>query len=160
VRLYVNARAIIERETESGIEILLQIRSKPGEPERWELPGGQIDLFESVFAALEREIREETGLDLTLVHERKSRVLHQGAMAAVETFQPLFAYQTIDGPVDSLGFYFRCQVEGTVNEAGDAARKPTWRPRAELATALLERPDQFDWLTEAALKRYLNLGDD
>jgi 8-oxo-dGTP diphosphatase len=123
--IYVNARAIVERSGEGETEVLLQVRARPGEPERLEFPGGQIDPFEPVLEALAREIAEETGLSLDLVHERRSRVSHQGNEATVETFQPFFAYQTTDGPVDSLGFYFRCQVKGTAVEAGDAARTPT-----------------------------------
>lgn len=153
--IYVNARAIIERETDSSLEILLQVRSRPGEPERWELPGGQIDQFEPVLDALAREIREETGLALTLVQEQSGFRCHHGQGTTVETFEPFFAYQTIDGPVDSLGFYFRCQVDGTVTQTGDDAREPTWFTFDDLARTFSEDPDRFDWLTQAALQRYL-----
>jgi 8-oxo-dGTP pyrophosphatase MutT (NUDIX family) len=155
VTIYVNARAIVERVGEDETEVLLQVRARPGEPERLEFPGGQIEPFEPVLEALGREIAEETGLSLGLVHERHSHVSHRGKVATVETFQPFFAYQTTDGPVDSLGFYFRCQVKGTAVEAGDAARAPTWIPVSSLETRFRQDPEQFDWLTQAALERYL-----
>jgi 8-oxo-dGTP diphosphatase len=154
--IFVNARAIIERDSNSGIELLLQIRSKPDEPERWELPGGQIEPFESVFAALKREVSEETGLDLTFVHGTDDRVLHQKDSASVETFQPFFCYQTTDGPVDSLGFYFRCRGEGTLSLSGDRAKQPTWVRLTVIEKNLRDNPDQFDWLTGAAIERYLH----
>jgi 8-oxo-dGTP diphosphatase len=154
--IYVNARAIIERKNGSETEILLQRRARAGEPERWELPGGQINQFESVRSALEREIAEETGLRLTQVHEDDSHVLHQGEQATVETFEPLFAYQTLDGPVDSLGFYFRCSVQGEVIDVGDDAKQPTWFEVRDLKQRFHQEPDQFDWLTQAALERYLH----
>ena len=64
-RFYVNARAIIERQTEQGTEVLLQRREKPGQPRRLEFPGGQLDPFEGILEALRREVREETGLTVT-----------------------------------------------------------------------------------------------
>lgn len=154
--IYVNARAIIERESDGGTEILLQIRSRDGEPERWELPGGQIAQFEPVLGALEREIREETGLKLALVDNLDGRQIHENDDAVVETLEPLFAYQTLRGPVDSLGFYFRCRVEGEINQHGDDAKQPTWFPVETLQDMHRENPAQFDWLTRAALTRYLD----
>jgi 8-oxo-dGTP pyrophosphatase MutT (NUDIX family) len=47
--MYVNARAIIERETSSGTMILIQVRNKPYEGGKWlELPGGRVEEFESL----------------------------------------------------------------------------------------------------------------
>jgi 8-oxo-dGTP diphosphatase len=154
--IYVNARAIVERAGQFGTEILLQTRSKPGEPERLELPGGQIDPFESVHDALKREITEETGLRITEIHGDQSHRLHQTGSATVETFDPLFAYQTLDGPVDSLGFYFRCWTDGEVVQSGDQTKQPDWYPVDNLRERFSDSPDQFDWLTQAALSRYLD----
>jgi 8-oxo-dGTP diphosphatase len=153
--IYVNARAIVERDAGDGVEILLQVRSREGEPERWELPGGQIGTFEPVFRALEREVLEETGLTLTRIVEQGTRLVHENSDATTETFEPFFVYQTLEGPVDSLGFSFRCHAVGEINCAGDDARQPTWFPVSDLARRLRENPDQFDWLTQAALERYV-----
>jgi 8-oxo-dGTP diphosphatase len=155
VTIYVNARAIIERVSDQGTEVLLQVRSKPGEIERWEFPGGQIDPFESVFAALAREISEESGLTLTHVHGQDRHVSYQASDASVETFEPFFSYQTVAGPVDSLGFYFRCSAEGEIAQHGDMAKEPTWVHVDELRERFERNPGQFDWLTQAALDRYL-----
>lgn len=38
---FVNSRAIIERTVQEEIEIVIQTRTKPGEPMRLELPGRQ-----------------------------------------------------------------------------------------------------------------------
>jgi 8-oxo-dGTP diphosphatase len=154
--IYVNARAIIERENGEETEILLQVRSRPGEPERWELPGGQIESFESVYEALKREIAEETGLQIHVVSDEHSQLLHQSDDATVETFEPFFAYQTVNGPVDSLGFYFRCSAHGELTEVGDNAKRPTWFGIQNLEHRFEDDREQFDWLTQAALGRYLD----
>ena len=53
--MYVNARAIIEREAPSGTEIVVQTRVKPHEGgTSIELPGGRVEEFESLVDALRR----------------------------------------------------------------------------------------------------------
>jgi 8-oxo-dGTP diphosphatase len=44
--------------------ILLVRRLSDPESGRWGLPGGKVDLYETVVAAVEREIREELGIDI------------------------------------------------------------------------------------------------
>lgn len=50
-------------------EILLIQRSRLSKhfKEKWDLPGGKVDAGESFHAALIREVKEETGLDVELV---------------------------------------------------------------------------------------------
>jgi hypothetical protein len=50
--MHVNARAIVVRKTQSGVEIMLQLRNKPHEgiPTR-ELPGGRCEIRQSIIAA-------------------------------------------------------------------------------------------------------------
>jgi ADP-ribose pyrophosphatase YjhB (NUDIX family) len=45
--------------------ILLVRRLSDPEAGRWGLPGGKVDLYETVIAAVEREIREELGIAIT-----------------------------------------------------------------------------------------------
>lgn len=153
--MYVNARAIIERETAGGTEILLQFRERPGELRRWELPGGRLEEYEPILTGLAREVMEETGLAVTEIAGAGSRVEWTGTAATVECLVPYFVYQTLKGPVDSVGFYFRCRAGGDLTTAGDGASGHRWFPLADLRELFACRPDDFDWLTQGALRFYL-----
>lgn len=153
--MYVNARAIIERETATGTELLLQMAARPGFPSRLEFPGGRLDEYEPILTALEREVREETGLRITEVMDPTDRVLSVSAEATVECLVPFCAYQTTKGPIDSVGFFFRCRAEGELTGTGDAAYGHQWVPVPQLERLLAEDPEAFNWLTQAALRFYL-----
>lgn len=59
---------LIVKKIDNIEHILLQTRSKadaPGEDGLLEIPAGKIRAFENIFDTLKREIKEETGLDVT-----------------------------------------------------------------------------------------------
>jgi 8-oxo-dGTP pyrophosphatase MutT (NUDIX family) len=153
--MYVNARAIIERETGGGTELLLQMAARPGFPSRLEFPGGRVEEFESILGALRREIREETGLTVTGILDDAHLVVTPAAEATVECLKPFCAYQTLEGQVDSMGLFFRCKAEGELTADGDDAYGHRWMPVAEAEQLLREDPEAFHWLTQAALRFYL-----
>lgn len=152
--MYINSRAIIERETATGREILLQIRCRPNEPERLELPGGQIEEYESILGALTREVKEETGLTVTEILDETDRTVWSDGPFTVECLRPFCVYQTTEGPIDSIGFFFRCRAQGELVQQGDGAYGHRWVPVAILTAQVKEQCGQFDWLTMAALQFY------
>nr|WP_231575432.1 NUDIX hydrolase [Paenibacillus sp. FSL P4-0081] len=81
---------------------------------KFELPGGRIGPFESLIQALIREVKEETGLDVYEIEGNETRIDTLGINPEfdVECLQPFAAYQTVKGPVDSIGYYFRCKAKG------------------------------------------------
>jgi|SRR5690625_1352513 len=155
--MFVNARAIIERQTDEGIEVLLQIRDKPNEPQAWELPGGRIEEYESIVKALTREVYEETGLHVIAIKDDMSRHVLSTSYSSIEGLTPFFVYQTLEGPVDSIGFIFRCEVD-TENPTQMADKQEAyghqWFSKEDLAITLKEQKDSFDFLTPGLLTYY------
>jgi 8-oxo-dGTP diphosphatase len=154
--MHVNARAIIEKVTPHGREIVLQTRDKPHEGRKWlELPGGRVEEFESITAALKREVLEETGLELTEVEGESSKVEAVSPDTSVECLAPFAVYQTTLGPVDSMGVYFRCTAKGQLLAAGDDAEAAQWIPVDKLRVWLEIEPERFSWIDRAGLLFYL-----
>ena len=153
--MHVNARALIERIENGELQLLIQVRNKPyeGRP-RFEVPGGRLEEFESLVEALRREVREETGLELSNIEGQETRIETNGIDTNVECIRPFAAYQTLRGPVDSVGFYFRCQAEGQLLEAGDEADHPRWMAVSEIARLMNADPEQFSFVDRAGLAFY------
>jgi len=156
--MYVNARALIERVENNHAELLVQIRNKPYEGSTLiELPGGRVEEFESLVDALRREVREETGLDLSYIDGDETRIETNGEDTNVECIQPFAVYQTLHGPVDSMGVYFRCQAEGQLLEAGDETTRPRWVPLHEITRMMNDDPEKFSFVDRAGLAFYFKL---
>ncbi|MEJ8302723.1 NUDIX hydrolase [Saccharibacillus sacchari] len=153
---YVNARAFIERENHGVTELVIQTRTKTDQ-ESLELPGGQLEPFESILDGLKREVFEETGLTVTEIQGSETRVDTVGINPAfeVECLAPYCVYQTIKGPVDSVGTYFIVKTEGELLKQGDDTANIRWVSVEEIERLMSEEPRQFSDVDRAGLIYYL-----
>lgn len=155
---YVNSRAIIERINIEAIEVVIQRRTKADSSFQFELPGGRIEPFESLIQALVREVKEETGLDVYEIEGNETRIDTSGINPEfeVECLRPFAAYQTIKGPIDSVGYYFRCKASGDLLEAGDETIDIQWIDIKEMNKLFMENPLDFSDVDRAGIMYYLN----
>nr|MBP3599098.1 NUDIX domain-containing protein [Eubacterium sp.] len=124
--IHVNVRGLLVRKKDNKIQLIIQLRKREGEPEVYELPGGRMNEYEKMVDGLTREIMEETGLKVKTIHNQESSIITIGTSFSVECIKPYAAYQTIDGPVDSFGVYFVCEVEGEMLAEGDDTADVHW----------------------------------
>lgn len=121
--IHVNVRGLLVRKCEGENQLIIQLRKREGEPEVYELPGGRINEYEKMTDALKREVMEETGLKVVAIHNELNSITTTDkgtdSSFSVECIKPFAAYQTIEGPVDSFGVYFICEVEGELLAEGD-----------------------------------------
>lgn len=104
--------------------ILLVERGKQPLKGYWSLPGGVLELGEHLGAAVVREVKEETGLDVVpvAVVEIFERIMRD------KTGQPEYHYVLVD--------YF-CKVKGGEVKAGDDSSKAEWVRRKDLGSLKL-----------------------
>jgi len=107
--------------------VLLVKRGAPPLMGEWSLPGGVVEIGETLRAAAEREAREETGLVIEAgeVLEVLDRIIPG------EQGRAQYHYVLID---------FLCRVNGGELRAGGDAADVAWAAEAELGTFELEKP--------------------
>ncbi|MGA2275688.1 MAG: NUDIX hydrolase [Bryobacteraceae bacterium] len=103
-----------------GRRILMAQRGKQPLKGAWSLPGGALEIGESLDAAVRREVREETGLEVkpVKVFEVFERILRDARGAAE------YHYVLID---------YICRVIGGELRAGDDACRVEWVLERDLA---------------------------
>ena len=112
--------------TDPSGRLLVVRRARPPAAGRWSIPGGRVEPGETEPAAVAREVREETGLDIA-VGRRVGEVERDGPGGVV--------YAIAD---------FACTPVGGVLRAGDDATEARWVDLVELAALPL-----VDGLVEA-----------
>ena len=93
--------------------VLLVLRGRPPNAGGWSLPGGRVELGETLHAALAREILEETALVVRVA----------GLVEVIELIEGDFHYVILD---------YACEVMSGSLRAGSDAIDAAWVPVAEL----------------------------
>src|SRR5262245_33196960 len=125
-------------------KLFLQERWKPDSDPinsgKLELPGGKWRAREPILDCLKREVNEETGLRITKVNH----VIREHANALghrVQTAQPLYVSQMIDGPYPSMLLVFSVEADGEPSVRGDGARNGRWWSIDEIDAFIKSEPN-------------------
>ncbi len=123
-----------------GDRVLLVKRGNEPLKGEWSLPGGAVEIGESLGAALAREVREETCLDVEVgpVVEVLDRIRHDAAA------RPEYHYVIID---------YLCRVRSGTAACGSDADEVRWVGADDLpdfrvapsVTAVIEKARGFRW---------------
>ncbi len=118
---YLNSAAAVAALIVDGPgRLLITVRGKDPGKGRWDLPGGFVDPGESAEEALQREVREEVGLEVT-------------AMQYLGSYPNTYEYMGVRYATMDMGFV--CQV-GSISQA--AARE------IDIETVLFKHPGEID----------------
>ena len=149
---------IVERENPGTgkTEVLVQKRFKPESDPKYtgfyELPAGKIREFEDIRKTAQRELKEETGLDIKSIEMINTETFeHRGDKSFA--FIPFCCEQMVKGPYPYVGFVFIVRAKGNLKETGEA-REARWADLKELRE-LIER-GEFHPYHVGAVKMYLN----
>lgn len=150
--------AIIEKEISGVLHVLIQERCKEEHSEDnglIEVPAGKIREYENIFDSLRREVREETGLELTEIQGEEETVVANCNGYKVMSFNPFYSSQNLSGTYSIMLQTFICKATGELLENSDESINLRWISLKELKTIMEENEGVFYPMHINALKKYL-----
>lgn len=155
--------AIIEKVEDGKRYIFMQTRWKPQVSPNYsgvlEIPAGAIDSYENVYEAVKREVREETGLEITrFIDDEQTPVMYTRPGDASIAFRPFLCQQVLEtnGGLPWVGFVFRCEAEGEIDMQSSEAKDPRWISLDELDEIIRTAPEKIFSLQLATLRYYID----
>lgn len=119
--------------------VLLQERFKedaPDEEGMLEIPAGKIRASESIFDTIRREVKEETGLDVSEIEGENTAGIYVANGYKVLNFKPFSCSQNIEGGYPIMVFTFICRAEGNLLPESNESKNYRWADRDELRRLL------------------------
>lgn len=145
--------------TEDRVEyILIQDRFKenaPLEDGLIEIPAGKIREFENIYDCLRREIREETGLEVTEIEGEDEAVFVESNGYRVINYVPFSCSQNLLGAYPIMVDTFICRVKGKELIASDESKNMRWITILELGDMLDKHQEKFYPMHVTTLKKYI-----
>jgi ADP-ribose pyrophosphatase len=149
---------IIEKNIDGIDYILVQDRYKVDartEAGLIEIPAGKIREFENIFDCLRREIREETGLEVTYIEGENESTIFIKNNYKVLNYMPFSCSQNIQGAYPIMVQIFICKANGKLLKKTNETENIRWMALKELQD-LLESNDNFFYpMHVETLKKYL-----
>ena len=147
--------AIIEKYIKGVKHILIQKRRKNNSEDGLiEIPAGKIRDFESVFEALKREIKEETGLTITGIIGEDCQLIKTGPYSTID-FSPFCVTQNLSGGYSLILFTFICTGKGKLYKESEESSDIQWLKVDKVKLLLETNPEKFFPMHINSLKKYL-----
>ncbi|HZK70528.1 MAG TPA: NUDIX domain-containing protein [Clostridia bacterium] len=122
-----------------------------------EIPAGKIREYENIFDCLRREIKEETGLDVTEIEGELESSTCVANGYKVINYNPFNCSQNIDGYYPIMVQIFICRVNGELLKKTNETKNIRWISLDELSLLLDENESYFYPMHIITLKKYLEL---
>ncbi|HWQ08474.1 MAG TPA: NUDIX domain-containing protein [Holophaga sp.] len=149
---------LIRRFRDGASWLLVQERDKadaPAETGLVEIPAGKIRSCENIFDCLRREIREETGLEVTWIQGEEDAVRVRANGYEVLSYTPYACAQNLQGGYPIMVQTFLCEVAGNSLASSGEARAIRWIRLAELRRMVEAEPRRFYPMHLTTLRKYL-----
>lgn len=149
----------VTRSAENHEMLILQRRDDPKEPVRgaYEIPGGRWRAGEDPLAAITREVREETGLDLVRVEGIEVDRLDQ--RRTIASVSPLVVVAGVDGAFPAVHVVLVADATGEPRSMPGESSDVRWWHVDEVRGAMASEREAFVPSTFAALTAYLTRWD-
>ncbi len=152
--------AIIEKTDAGHSYILIQERQKENggiENGLLEIPAGKIREYENIFAALRREVMEETGLNVTEIIGEEDAIVTDINGYKVISFLPFCSTQNLSGGYSIVLQTFVCRAEGALLAKTNETINMRWVTHKECLELLSHDISSFFPMHINALKKYLEI---
>jgi ADP-ribose pyrophosphatase len=149
---------IIEKKVNGVDCILIQERYKDdatAEAGLIEIPAGKIRAFENIYDCLRREIREETGLEVTEIEGEDEAVTYEANGYKVLNYAPFSSNQNVQGSYPIMVQVFICKATGRILKKSNETKNIRWIPVEKLKALLENNRNAFYPMHVTTLTKYL-----